>query len=483
MNSMDNYVIPTGCLDEVFHSNGEIKAPYENILSFFSNLDQAQFQQLNESAKLSFLNQGITYQVYSNNRKTENIFPFDLLPRIITPTDWLTIEKGVLQRNLALNLFLKDVYGKGKVFKDKIVPKEMIYSSAHFCPLMKDFTPKGDIYCHISGTDIIKHTDNKFYVLEDNLRSPSGVSYVLSNRDALKKVVGNIFKSNRINTVDEYPTELLNTLQSVAPNGDDEEANCVLLTPGMYNSAYFEHIFLAQQMGIELVEGRDLFVDKGYVYMKTTRGAQRVDVIYRRIDDDFLDPAVFNKDSILGVRGLMEAYLKGNVTLVNAPGTGVADDKAIYHYVPKLIRYYLNEEPIIENVHTYICEDPTDLKYVLENIKDLVIKPVDMSGGYGISIGNRLSSKEIEEVKAQIKAAPRQYVAQPIMSLSLHSTYIEEVGQFEPRHIDLRTFTLMGKNTNFVLKGGLSRVALTKGSLIVNSSQGGGSKDTWVIEN
>jgi uncharacterized circularly permuted ATP-grasp superfamily protein len=346
---------------------------------------------------------------------------------------------------------------------------------------MIDFSPEGGIYTHVSGTDLIKHTDGKYYILEDNLRCPSGVSYVLSNRMALKKSLFDLFDKLKTKTVYQYPEHLLDILKTVSPK-NVENPTVVVVTPGMYNSAYFEHSFLAQKMGIPLVEGRDLFVEKDKVYMKTIYGPKRVDVIYRRVDDDFIDPLCFRKDSMLGIPGIMNAYRAGNVTLANAPGTGVADDKAVYHYVPEIIRYYLNEEPILNNVQTYHCEKESDNKYVLENIDKLVVKPVDESGGYGITIGTNLSKQEIEEVKVRIKSNPRKYIAQPIMSLSVHPTFIDESKAFEPRHIDLRTFSLMGKNKDYVLKGGLTRVALRKGNLIVNSSQGGGSKDTWVLD-
>lgn len=482
MGVFDSYTIPESCLDEVFESkNNDVKNPYKKITSVFDKLTVDQFDQLNELIKLSFFNQGITYQVYSETNVKEHIFPFDPFPRIIRNSEWKSIEQGAIQRSRALNLFLKDLYTDQKILKDKIVPKEMVLSSPHFCKEMVDFVPKGGVYCHINGTDLIKHSDGNNYVLEDNLRSPSGVSYVLSNREALKRSMSDIFHSYAVKPVWDYCLSLLEMMKSVNPQ-DFEEPVCVVLTPGIYNSAYYEHMFLAQQMGIELVEGRDLFVEDDFVFMKTTKGAVRVDVVYRRIDDDFLDPDVFNKGSMLGVRGIMKAYISGNVTLVNAPGTGVADDKAIYHYVPKIIKYYLGEEPILNNVQTFICEYPSDLKYVLENLDKLVVKPVDQSGGYGICIGNKMSANELSELRAQIKQAPRQYIAQPIMSLSTHSTYIDDDKAFCPRHVDLRTYALIGDDYEYVLKGGLSRVALKKGSLIVNSSQGGGSKDTWVIE-
>ena len=358
---------------------------------------------------------------------------------------------------------------------------ELISSSANYLHQMINVDPPGGIYNHISGTDIIKHNDGAYYVLEDNIRCPSGVSYVISNRTALKRALFGVFNHYQAYSVTNYAENLLDLLESTKPKGVDIP-NCVVITPGMYNSAFFEHSYLAKTMGVELVEGRDLFVEKDFVYMKTIHGPEKVDVIYRRIDDQFLDPLEFRADSTLGVPGLFAAYKKGNVTLANAPGTGVADDKAVYTYMPEIIKYYLDEEPILNNVLTYHCSRPDELNYVLENIDKLVIKPVDEAGGYGISIGNRLTKKEIEVVKIQVKENPRKYVAQPIMSLSVHPTYIEDSESFEQRHVDLRTFTILGKDKEFVLKGGLTRVALQKGNLIVNSSQGGGSKDTWVLK-
>jgi uncharacterized circularly permuted ATP-grasp superfamily protein len=393
----------------------------------------------------------------------------------------MQLETGVIQRNKAINLFLHDIYHKKQILKDKVVPADLIFSSKNYLKEMIGFSPEGGIYTHISGTDLIKHVDGKYYILEDNLRCPSGVSYVLSNRMALKKSLFDLFDKLKTKTVYQYPEHLLEILKTVKPC-NTENPTVVVVTPGMYNSAYFEHSFLAQKMGIPLVEGRDLFVEKDKVYMKTIYGPKKVDVIYRRVDDDFIDPLCFRKDSMLGVPGIMNAYRAGNVTLANAPGTGVADDKAVYHYVPDIIRYYLSEEPILNNVQTYHCENESDIKYVLENIDKLVVKPVDESGGYGITIGTNLTKQEIEDVKVRIKANPRKYIAQPIMSLSVHATFIDETKAFEPRHIDLRTFSLMGKNKEYMLKGGLSRVALRKGNLIVNSSQGGGSKDTWVLD-
>lgn len=411
----------------------------------------------------------------------ERIFPFDLFPRIIKRSEWNTIEKGLIQRAHAINLFLYDIYNKGKILREKVIPYDLVYSSSNMCKLMNDFSPRGGIYTHISGTDLIRHSDGKYYILEDNVRCPSGVSYVLANREAMKKTLSQVFKQFNVSAIVDYPVALLDVLKSVCPASVDDPV-CVVLTPGVYNSAYYEHSFLAQSMGVELVEGRDLFVDNDFLFMNTVYGPKRVDVVYRRIDDDFMDPLVFNPDSVLGVPGIMGAYRKGNVSLVNAPGTGVSDDKAVYTYVPDFIKYYLNETPILNNVPTYRCNKDDDRKYVLEHIEEMVVKPVDQSGGYGIFIGSNATKEEIDNQKKLIQLDPRTYIAQPIMHLSLHSTFIESKERFEPRHIDLRTFTLLGNDIEYVLKGGLSRVALKEGSLIVNSSQGGGSKDTWIIE-
>lgn len=468
--------------DEVFKTDGDVRDTYQNIYNLFNSLKHNDFDGLYEEAKTTFFNQGITFAVYSDTENgTEKIFPFDLFPRIISAKEWQHIERGVIQRTVALNKFLYDIYHNKKIVKDKVVPEQLLNTCKNYLPEMMDLKPPGKVYTHISGTDIIRHNDGDYYVLEDNLRSPSGVSYVVNNRLTMKRTLFGMFGNIRAHPVSEYPENLLDTLQSVKPKNVDMPT-CVVMTPGMYNSAYYEHVFLAQSMGVELVEGRDLFVENDFVYMKTIHGPVKVDVIYRRVDDDFLDPLTFRKDSMLGVPGLFKAYKAGKVVLANAPGTGVSDDKAIYTYVPQIIKYYLDEEPILKNVHTYRCNDEQDLKYVLENIDKLVIKPVDEAGGYGISIGNKLTKEEIEEVKKAVLANPRKYIAQPIMSLSVHATYIEESHSFEPRHVDLRTYTLMGKNMTHVLKGGLTRVALRKGNLIVNSSQGGGSKDTWVLD-
>lgn len=475
-----SYHLESKFYDEVFESEDSLRETYNDLFKLFNEYQVDDFESLNEKAKASFLNQGITFQVY-NESNTEKVFPFDLFPKIITKPEWNHIETGALQRSIALNLFLEDLYHDQKIIKDKVVPLELISSSENYLKQMMGVNPPGGIYNHISGTDIIRHSDGEYYVLEDNIRCPSGVSYVVSNRAISKRALFGVFDKYSTHPVADYSENLLDIMQSVKPSGVDIPT-CVVITPGVYNSAYYEHSFLAKSMGIELVEGRDLFVENDFVYMKTIYGPIKVDVVYRRIDDAFLDPKAFSPDSLLGVPGIFEAYRKGNVTLVNAPGTGVADDKAIYTYMPQIIKYYLNEEPILNNVHTYHCSRPDELKYVLENIDKLVVKPVDESGGYGISIGNKLTKEEIEKLKVIIKENPRKYIAQPILALSTHATYIESEQSFEPRHIDLRTFTLLGKDKNFVLKGGLTRVSLKKGNLIVNSSQGGGSKDTWVLK-
>lgn len=471
----------TQLYDEVFDRGGKIRPRYERLFHLIGTHSVQDFESLNNKAKSSFFNQGITFQVYGDQNVKEKIFPFDLFPRIIAAKEWEHLERGVIQRSRALNAFLWDIYHEKEILKEGIVPLDLISTSVNYLEQMVGLDPPGGIYNHVSGTDIVRHSDGKYYVLEDNIRCPSGVSYVVSNRTALKHALFGVFNQYATHIVTDYGENLLKTLETVKPKGTDIP-NCVVFTPGMYNSAYYEHSYLAKAMGVELVEGRDLFVENDFVYMKTIKGPLRVDVIYRRVDDLFIDPLEFRADSSLGVPGLFSAYKKGNVCLANAPGTGVADDKAVYTYVPEIIKYYLNEEPILNNVPTYHCNNKEDMAYILDHITELVIKPVDESGGYGIVIGNKLTKEEIAKVKEEIKADPRKYIAQPILSLSVHPTYIEDSESFEPRHIDLRTFTLLNPDGAFVLKGGLSRVALKKGNLIVNSSQGGGSKDTWVLK-
>lgn len=476
---------PGAHFDESINAKRKLRQHYSKLYQRFSSLNKEEFVSLKELSKRNFYDRGVTFSVYSagsnDKQDTEKIFPFDLYPRIVPSKEWEILEKGFIQRNRALNLFLDDIYNQKKILKDKIIPHELIFSSKSYLAEMEGFRPPGNIYTHVNGLDLIKHQDGKYYVLEDNLRCPSGVSYILNNRLAMKRTMPGIFKQYKVHAVENYARDLLSSLQSVAPSGQ-LEPTCVLLTPGVFNSAYFEHSFLALSMGIELVQGDDLFVEKQAVYMKTIYGPRKVDVIYRRVDDEFIDPLSFRSDSMLGVPGLLSVYLEGNVTLANAPGTGVSDDKAVYAYVPDIIKYYLDEEAILQNVKTYRCEKEDEQLYVLENLENLVLKPVDESGGYGILIGNKASKKELEEARKRIKANPRKYIAQPRLSLSTLPTYCEDSEQFEGRHTDIRLFSLYSKEDIKVLPGGLCRVALERGQLIVNSSQGGGSKDTWVLK-
>jgi uncharacterized circularly permuted ATP-grasp superfamily protein len=419
----------------------------------------------------------VTFTVYSDSRGTERIFPYDLLPRIITAGEWDTIERGLFQRISALNLFLHDIYHKGRILSDKVVPHELVHSSKHYRREMRGLDVPHGVYVAVTGTDLIRSPDGKFLVLEDNLRVPSGASYMLANRQVMKRVFPNLFGQYGVRPLEYYGQALLTTLRDLAPQPRGEPT-IVLISPGVFNSAYFEHTFLARQMGIPLVEGRDLVVHDQVVYMRTTAGLRRVDVIYRRIDDDFIDPLVFRKDSMLGVPGLFNAYRSGNVTLANAVGTGVADDKAVYAYVPAIIRYYLKEDPILGNVETYVCHEESQRRHVLANLEHLVVKAVGESGGYGMLIGPHSTAAERADFARMVAANPRNYVAQPTINLSRAPCFLE--GQVEPRHVDLRPYILYGSRIT-ILPGGLTRVALRRGSLVVNSSQGGGSKDTWVL--
>lgn len=476
-----DYSLSPGLLDEVFSGAGNINPAYKGVLEHFSQYAAPEFHKLDQKARQSFFKQGVTFMVTNDKAQgEERIFPFDLLPRIISAPEWEKLEKGTIQRNMALNAFLHDIYHKQHIINDKLIPRELVLSSKFYCKAMEQLNPAGGIYNHISGTDLIRHNDGEYYVLEDNVRTPSGISYVLANREAMKKSLQALFSSTHIQPLKEYLDQLLSMVYSVTPLAI-ENPNCAVLTEGMIASAYFEHAFLAHSMGIPLVEGKDLYVKNDRVYMKTTHGPQQLHVLYRRVEDENLDPLIFLPDSIYGVPGIMEAYRKGNVCLINAPGTGVADDKAVYTYVPAMIRYYLKQEPILQNVHTYHCTIDSDYQYVLENMEKLVVKPVDEFGGYGMLVGNAATKEQIEDFKKRIIQNRRKYIAQPIMSLSTHPTFIKEKGSFEPRHIDLRVYTLLGKAMQYVLKGGLTRVALQEGNLVVNSSQGGGSKDTWVL--
>jgi uncharacterized circularly permuted ATP-grasp superfamily protein len=463
--------------DETFASDGLARPRAEPLVRRLQSLTLAELQRHQKAADGALWNMGITFNVYGHEAGLEKVWPFDILPRIIGGEEWPQIERGLQQRIRALNLFVQDIYNGRKICQDGIVPEELVATAKTLRPACNGTTPPQGVWCHVTGTDLVRNHDGQLYVLEDNLRCPSGVSYVLENREVMKRTFPQVFNGMRVTPVEDYPEKLLDTLLHTAPKGVDSPT-VALLTPGIYNSAYFEHSFLAQQMGIELVEGRDLVITGGYVHMRTTNGLRRIDVLYRRIDDDFLDPHCFREDSMLGVPGLMEVYLAGRVALANAPGTGIADDKAIYAYVPQIIRYYLNEDAILSNVPTFVCSDPAQCQHVIANMHELVVKPTNESGGYGILMGPQATAEERARYADLIRSNPRNYVAQPMLTLSTVPTIVDD--QLEARHVDLRPFVLYGKDI-YVLPGGLTRVALRKGSMIVNSSQGGGSKDTWVL--
>ena len=463
--------------DEMF-GNGDIRSHYKGFVNAISDLSSEEMTRKDEQAKKLFMTQGITFTVYSSGEGIEKIFPFDVVPRIIKADEWKHIEEGIKQRLKALNIFLKDIYHQQFIVKDGIIPAKLIYSCPNFLREMVNVDVPFDIYTHISGVDLIRDYDGQFYVLEDNLRTPSGVSYMLENRGMTYRIFPDLIPNNNVLPVKDYPDRLLKNLMALS-NRQKSDPTVVLLTPGMFNSAYFEHTTLARLMGIELVEGRDLVVENHHVFMKTTRGLQKVDIIYRRVDDDFIDPLVFRPDSMLGVPGIYWAYRKGNVAIVNAMGNGVADDKAVYAYVPDMIRYYLNEEPILKNVPTYQLADPDNRKMVFEKMDKMVIKRTNESGGYGMLIGNSATEQQMEDFKKAVEAEPRSFIAQPIINLSSAPCYIN--GELQPRRIDLRPFALYGPDGVDIVPGGLTRVALKEGSLVVNSSQGGGSKDTWVL--
>jgi uncharacterized circularly permuted ATP-grasp superfamily protein len=478
VNLLHQYNCPEGVWDEMCDRN-QIRAQYRKVFNTLQQLDISNLQQKDAFAGELFMNQGITFTVYSDNAGIERIFPFDIIPRIITATEWDHVEKGIQQRLKALNLFLKDIYNEQQILKDKIIPAGLIASRPHYTREVYGIQVPCDIYVHISGIDLIRGENGKFYILEDNLRTPSGVSYMLENREVTKRIFPEMLSANKVRMVNNYPLLLYKILLSLAPT-QISNPTVVLLTPGIYNSAYYEHTFLARQMGISLVEGRDLVIDDHKVFMKTTRGLEQVHVIYRRIDDEFLDPLVFRPDSALGVPGLMSAYRKGNIAIVNAVGNGVADDKAVYAYVPVMIKYYLNEEPLLSNVPTYQLADEDVREYVFNNIHQMVIKRTNQSGGYGMIMGNKIKEEEWLKAKATIEEEPRSFIAQPIIQISTVPCFID--GKLQPRHVDLRPYALCGPDGIQIVPGGLTRVALREGSLVVNSSQGGGSKDTWVIE-
>ncbi len=469
---------PNGFFDEMFATPTEVRRHYERFRNLFEQISPDEFDQRRAEVDLAFMRQGVTFNVYGDSQGAERIFPFDLIPRIIGAKEWEYLERGLIQRITALNLFLHDLYHDQRIVKDGVIPAYYILSARHFRREFVQVKIPKDIYIHICGTDLIRGGDGSWMVLEDNGRTPSGVSYVLENRQAMKRTFPQLFEETGVRPVDHYPQELLKTLQHIAPGGV-VDPTVVLLTPGVYNSAYFEHTYLARQMGIQIVEGRDLLVRDARVFMRTTKGLQPVHVIYRRIDDDFLDPTVFRRDSVLGVPGLISAYRAGNVSLANSVGTGVADDKVMYYFVPKMIKYYLDQDPIIPNVPTYLASEESDRKYILENLSKLVVKAANESGGYGMLMGPKSSKEEIEIFRGKIEEDPRNYIAQPMISLSTHPTHVGDA-KFEGRHVDLRPFILYGEKP-VIVPGGLTRVALRKGSLVVNSSQGGGSKDTWVL--
>ncbi len=467
-----------GFFDEMLDSQGNVRAHYSRFRELFQQFTPREFEVKRQSVDIAFLRQGITFNVYGDSAGTEKIFPFDLLPRIIPAKEWEMLEQGLIQRITALNLFLHDIYHEQKILRDGVIPPFYVLSGKHFRREFVNFNVPKDIYIHICGTDLIRGADGQYMVLEDNGRCPSGVSYVLENRRAMKRSFPGMFEGVGVRPVEHYPQELVRMLNHIAPAGVGDPT-IVLLTPGACNSAYFEHTYLARQMGIEIVEGRDLVVRDAHVYMRTTKGLQPVHVIYRRIDDDFLDPTVFRRDSMLGVPGIVHAYRSGNVSLANSIGTGIADDKVMYYFVPRMIKYYLDQEPILPNVPTYLASEEADKKYILENLPKLVVKAANESGGYGMLMGPKASKSEIAAFRKKVEAEPRNYIAQPMISLSRHPTRVDN-NCFEGRHIDLRPYIINGEKI-VIVPGGLTRVALRKGSLVVNSSQGGGSKDTWVL--
>jgi uncharacterized circularly permuted ATP-grasp superfamily protein len=456
------------------------RTPYRNLAKWLASADPALLSSRREQAEILFRRIGITFAVYGAQEATERLIPFDILPRILSRAEWARLERGLVQRVTALNLFLKDVYGAGEAVRAGVIPADLVYRNPGYCAEMAGRRAPHDIFVHIAGVDVVRTDDRDFYVLEDNARTPSGVSYMLENREVMLRLFPELFAAHRVAPIEDYPDELLATLRSVAPPRATSDPVIALMTPGQYNSAFYEHSFLADKLGVELVEGRDLFVRDDVVYMRTTEGPRRVDVIYRRIDDDFLDPLVFRPDSALGVAGLMGAYHAGNVTLANAVGTGVADDKATYTYMPDLIRFFLGEEPILQNVPTYRCREAEALAYVLDHLPELVVKEVNGSGGYGMLVGPHASKAQIEEFRAKLKTNPDNFIAQPTLALSTCPISVAE--GVAPRHVDLRPFVLQGATGVRVVPGGLTRVAMTENSLVVNSSQGGGTKDTWVID-
>lgn len=473
----DSYAPDETSYDEMFEGPGALRPPYRALAQRMSEFQANEFEARQRLVDLLLRNQGVTFTVYSDTAGIEKVFPFDSIPRLITAKEWAHIERGLIQRTRALNLFLADIYGAQRILEDKVIDPALIYGASFYRREMVGLVPPGGVYTHVVGTDLIRDPKGQFFVLEDNARNPSGVSYVLGCREVLKRVFRVLFEQYGVSPVEQYADWLRETLEFVKPDSV-QQPNVVVLTPGIYNSAYFEHSFLARQMGVPLVEGRDLIIEDGNVCMRTIEGLKRVDVIYRRVDDDFLDPVVFRPDSVLGCPGLFAAYRSGRVTLANAPGTGICDDKAIYPFVTDMIRFYLSEDPILPNVPTYVAARPEDRKYILDHIEDLVVKQTDASGGYGMMIGPHATKEKHAEFRELVRRSPRSYIAQPTISLGKHPTLCE--GKLEGRCVDLRPYILFGDRIR-VIPGGLTRVALRKGSLVVNSSQGGGYKDTWVL--
>ena len=472
-----DYDLDAVVFDEMFHEDGQIREGWEALRRTLDELSAEELVAIQERVTRSFSNEGITFTVYGDEEATERIIPIDCVPRLLAEREWRQLEAGLTQRIRALNLFIQDVYGEARAVADGVIPRDMVYECPQYRTQMKGFTPPEGTWVAICGTDLVR-TNDGYRVLEDNLRVPSGVSYMVANRKAVKASFRRLYRSSRVLEVEQYGQLLGETLRELAP-ADRPNPRIALLTPGVYNSAFYEHLFLAGEIGAELVEGRDLLVQDGYVCMHTTAGLERIDVIYRRVDDDFIDPLAFRPDSVLGVPGLLDAYLRGNVALANAPGTGVADDKSVYAYVPDMIRYYLSEEPLLQNVETYLCRRPEELEYTLDNLDNLVVKRVGESGGYGMLVGPHATPAEREEYAKGLRADPKDFIAQPTLALSRSPCLID--GKFEPRHVDLRPFVLHGKVTRIV-PGAFCRVALRRGSLVVNSSQGGGGKDVWVLE-
>ena len=474
---LQGYDLDARTYDEMFLPDGEPRVHCRRLLDALANFSDEQLTSVQERVTRSFSNEGITFTVYGDEEAEERIIPVDCIPRLLPKAEWDFLDAGLTQRLETLNLFLQDVYGDARIVADGVIPAEVVYECPHYRPEMRGFTPPQGTWVAVCGTDVIR-TNDGFCVLEDNLRVPSGVSYMIANRKAAKASLRRLYRDSCVQEVEHYGRLLQETLLELAPDGR-EQPRLALLTPGVYNSAFYEHMFLSQEIGAELVEGRDLLARDGFVYMRTTTGLQRIDVIYRRVDDDFLDPSVFRSDSVLGVPGLMDAYRAGNVALANAPGTGVADDKSVYAYVPDMIRYYRNEEPLLQNVATHLCRNPESLEYTLDNLDRLVVKRVGESGGYGMLVGPHATPAERAEYAEQVRADPNDFISQPTLALSRSPCLVE--GRFEPRHVDLRPFILHGQTTRIV-PGAFCRVALRRGSLVVNSSQGGGGKDVWVLE-